>query len=86
MRLSWRHWHNKTDLPLLFGFALILSVLTCASAYAGSQQYEPLADSVRAALHAAISDRAAPEPQFPSIEEKINWPNAQALIRNWCSA
>ena len=40
---------------------------------AGAQQYEPLAASVRAVLHAAIADRAAPEPQFPSIQEKVNW-------------
>ncbi len=32
-----------------------------------------MADSVRAGLHAAIADRAAPEPQFPSIQEKVNW-------------
>ena len=36
-------------------------------------KYEPLAASVQAALHAAVSDRAAPEPQFASIEEKIDW-------------
>ncbi len=42
-------------------------------AQAGAQQYEPLAASVQAALHAAIADRAAPEPQFPSIQEKVDW-------------
>ncbi len=55
----------------------ILALLTCAAwiqtAQAGSQQYEPLAASVRAALHAAVSDRAAPEPEFSSLDEKINW-------------
>jgi len=40
---------------------------------AGAQQYEPLAASVQAALHEAIADRAAPEPQFPSVQEKVNW-------------
>ena len=40
---------------------------------AGNQQYEPLAASVQAALHNAISDQAAPEPEFPSIREKIDW-------------
>jgi len=40
---------------------------------AGNQQYEPLAASVQAALHAAVSDRASPEPEFPSLDEKINW-------------
>ena len=42
-------------------------------AQAGAQQYEPLAASVQAALHAAIADRAAPEPQFPSLQEKVDW-------------
>ncbi len=32
-----------------------------------------MADSVRAGLHAAIADRASPEPQFPSIQEKVSW-------------
>jgi soluble lytic murein transglycosylase-like protein len=40
---------------------------------AGMQRYEPLAASVQAALQAAVSDRAAPEPEFPSIMEKIDW-------------
>ncbi len=55
---------------------LILAVLLLALAprvWAGAQQYEPLAASVKAALHAAIADRAAPDPQFPSMQEKIDW-------------
>jgi soluble lytic murein transglycosylase-like protein len=50
-------------------------VLAClaSQAWAGAQKYEPLAASVQAALHAAVSDRAAPEPKFASIEEKIDW-------------
>ena len=44
-----------------------------ALASAGNQQYEPLAASVQAALHEAVSDMASPEPTFPSLEEKINW-------------
>jgi len=44
-----------------------------ACAQAGAQKYEPLAASVQAALQEAISDHAAPEPEFPSLEEKINW-------------
>lgn len=42
-------------------------------AWAGAQQYEPLAASAQAALHAAIADQAAPEPQFPTLEEKTRW-------------
>jgi soluble lytic murein transglycosylase-like protein len=43
------------------------------SAWAGAQQYVPLADSVKMALHVAVSDRSAPEPVFKSTEEKILW-------------
>ncbi|TXG87435.1 MAG: lytic transglycosylase domain-containing protein [Thermomicrobiales bacterium] len=52
---------------LLIGFCLSPLV------QAGNQQYEPLAASVRAALHAAVSDQAAPESRFGSSEEKIAW-------------
>ena len=52
---------------------LALLLVWSISAQAGNQKYEPLAASVRAALQAAIADRAAPEPEFPTIEEKVNW-------------
>ncbi len=59
---------------LIRRFALILAAaLLPAAVLAGAQQYEPLAASVQAALHAAIADRAAPEPQFPSVQEKVDW-------------
>jgi soluble lytic murein transglycosylase-like protein len=59
---------------LIVGLALNLAVaLLPATVWAGAQQYQPLAASVQAALHAAIADRAAPEPHFPSIQEKVNW-------------
>ena len=59
---------------LIPGLALSLAVaLLPAAVRAGAQQYEPLAASVQAALHAAIADRASPEPQFPSIQEKVDW-------------
>ncbi len=51
----------------------LAAALLPAAARAGAQQYEPLADSVRAGLHAAIADHASPDPQFPSIHEKVNW-------------
>jgi soluble lytic murein transglycosylase-like protein len=51
----------------------LAAALLPTAARAGAQQYEPMVDSVRAGLHAAIADRASPEPQFPSIEEKVNW-------------
>lgn len=53
----------------VFGACLICS----STAFAGAQRHEPLAASVQAALHAAISDSASPEPHFASQEEKISW-------------
>jgi soluble lytic murein transglycosylase-like protein len=53
--------------------AACFALAVAGHAWAGAQKYEPLAASVQAALHAAIADRAAPEPHFPSLEEKINW-------------
>ncbi len=59
---------------LIAGLALSLAVALLPTAVqAGAQQYEPLAASVQAALHAAIADRAAPEADFPSIQEKVDW-------------
>ena len=59
---------------LIPGLALGLALaLLPAAVRAGAQQYEPLAASVQAALHAAIADRAAPEANFPSIQEKVDW-------------
>jgi soluble lytic murein transglycosylase-like protein len=52
---------------------LALLALCSTQLWAGAQQYEPLAASVQAALQAAVADRAAPEPRFPSLEEKIGW-------------
>ena len=46
----------------------LAAALLPAAVLAGAQQYEPLADSVQAGLHAAIADRAAPEPQFTTIQ------------------
>jgi len=51
----------------------LMAALLPTAVEAGAQQYQPLAASVQAALHAAIADRAAPEAQFPSIQEKIDW-------------
>ena len=53
--------------------AVALVVVVSGNAWAGAQQYEPLAASVQAALHASIADRASPEPKFPSALAKVNW-------------
>ena len=59
---------------LILGLALSLfAALLPTAVWAGAQQYEPLAASVQAALHAAIADRASPEPHFSSIENKDSW-------------
>jgi soluble lytic murein transglycosylase-like protein len=40
-------------------------------AHAGGQVEEPLADSVRSALAAAVNDSAPPKPVFENIEERL---------------
>ena len=45
--------------------------LLVQSAHAGTQVEEPLADSVRSALSAAIADRAPPKPTFATIDERL---------------
>ncbi|MBS1210011.1 MAG: lytic transglycosylase subunit [Proteobacteria bacterium] len=61
---------------MLRSTSLVLCMLFCASAHAGAQKEELLAASVQAALHSAISDRASPEPIFPSLDEKLRWLDA----------
>jgi soluble lytic murein transglycosylase-like protein len=59
---------------LIGRFVIAFALVTAANAsWAGAQQYEPLAASVQAALHAAVADRASPEPIFPDQGEKISW-------------
>ena len=41
--------------------------------HAGAQAEEPLADSVRLALAAAVSDAAPPEPAFDTMDERLNY-------------
>jgi len=54
--------------------ALIGSVsLAGGHARAGAQQYEPMAASVRAALHAAVSDAAAPGLFITDAGERARW-------------
>ena len=47
-----------------------------AAAFAGAQQYEPLADSVRTRLSAAIADKAAPVLNFRSAADASRWLHA----------
>ena len=49
-------------------------LLLPALAFGGAQEYEPLLDSVRTVLSAAVAaERTPPEPRFSSAIEKTNW-------------
>ena len=64
---------------------LLLQALAClgsSPAHAGSQLEEPLIDSVRSALGAAIHNAAPPVPEFRDPQERLNyqgWFNAMRL-------
>ncbi|QSI78322.1 lytic transglycosylase domain-containing protein [Niveibacterium microcysteis] len=66
----------------LHALPLVIALLAPA-AFAGAQREEDLSASVRAALHGAVSDRAAPEPIFPSPVERVTWISemSQRLIK-----
>ena len=55
------------------GAALLL--VACGAVHAGAQQYEPLAENVRSAMSAAISDRSAPYLSFKDPEAARLWLN-----------
>jgi soluble lytic murein transglycosylase-like protein len=55
---------------LLASLALA-AALRPAAALAGAQQEEPLADSVRTALSAAVTNGTPPKPQFGSTEARL---------------
>jgi soluble lytic murein transglycosylase-like protein len=52
---------------------LAAALLAPLAALAGAQAYEPLGDSVRAALHAAITDRAVPFLNFRDPANGHRW-------------
>jgi len=54
-------------------FCLVLALLAPLPAFAGAQIYEPLADSVRATLSAAISDRPPATINFRRPEDAHRW-------------
>jgi soluble lytic murein transglycosylase-like protein len=53
--------------------AVVAALSACGAAQAGGQKYEPLADSVRATLTTAVSDRAPPVFQFQRAEDGHRW-------------
>ncbi|MDR2241099.1 MAG: lytic transglycosylase domain-containing protein [Zoogloeaceae bacterium] len=58
---------------LAFLLTAIIGAACAGSAFAGAQQYEPLAASVQAALHAAVSDRRPPASSFDTSMEAVQW-------------
>ena len=52
---------------------LIAGLLFTGWAHGGAQAYQPLSASVRAVLHRAVSDQAAPKPVFDSQQEEQLW-------------
>jgi soluble lytic murein transglycosylase-like protein len=57
----------------------LASLVTPLGVHAGSQIEEPLADSVRSALSAAIGDAAPPKPSFDTMDERL-------IYLRWLSA
>ncbi len=55
------------------GLLLAVALLLPVPALAGAQIFEPLADSVRAALSAAVGDRPPPTLLFRREEDARNW-------------
>ena len=51
----------------------LLLVGAATGARAGNQQYQPLAASVQAALHAAVADQAPLDASFQRSAERARW-------------
>lgn len=69
--LEW-NLYTLQPIPVRFCLALIL-LATPAIALAGAQKYEPLSDSVRAALSRTIADQAPPRTSFKTPLEAVDW-------------
>jgi soluble lytic murein transglycosylase-like protein len=63
----------------VFRLVLIAALLLPLTASAGAQKYEPLSDSVRAALSRTISDQAPPRSSFLDSMEAIDWLSEMSL-------
>ncbi len=55
------------------GLVLSALLLVAGPVAAGAQKYEPLAASVQAALHSAVSDRKPPASSFRNPIEAVHW-------------
>jgi soluble lytic murein transglycosylase-like protein len=69
-RARWRVTRTVVASALALGLALAAAP---RDARAGAQLYEPLSDSVRSALAAALLDRSPPEPRYATAMEKADW-------------
>ena len=70
---------REVETPLRTACLAFLGCLVASDgAFAGAQRYEPLAASVRAALHASVADRAAPKLIFASPDEGQAWLSAMS--------
>jgi soluble lytic murein transglycosylase-like protein len=63
----------------LAALAFVMLAPLPGAALAGAQQYEPLADSVRSRLSAALADKAVPNLQFRSAEDARRWLEAMEM-------
>ena len=72
------HWRQ---LPRIAAMAVValFTALNGGQALAGAQQYEPMSTSVRAALHAAVSDAAAPALMIADRAEAERWLREMSL-------
>jgi soluble lytic murein transglycosylase-like protein len=77
-------FHSRGSVAARLALTLALSLVGSA-ACAGAQQYEPLSDSVRGALAAAVRDDGPAEPRFGSVLQKVDWLSAMSahLPRRW---
>ena len=62
---------SRRRLVIAGGAAVAAPLLMPSAVHAGAQQYEPMADAVRAALAAQIADSRPPARRFDKIEERI---------------
>jgi len=61
--------------PARLAALALLALLVAKPAQAGDQRYEPLAESVRSALSAAVTDTAVPLLNFGNNEDARQWLN-----------
>jgi soluble lytic murein transglycosylase-like protein len=62
---------SRRRLLIAGGATVAVPLLMPSTVHAGAQQYEPMADAVRAALAAQIADARPPARRFDKIEERI---------------